>query len=131
MHVVAFYASILAFIFVGLSIRTLRLRRHLKIAIGDAGNATMLRAVRVHSNFAEYVPLSLLLIYFVEASGFPTVVVHILSLCLLVGRVSHAVGVSQAKENFAYRVLGMAMTFTALLAASACLLYAYGVRMMA
>jgi uncharacterized membrane protein YecN with MAPEG domain len=39
------------------------------IAIGDAGNPEMLRAMRVHSNFAEYVPLSLLLIYFVETAA--------------------------------------------------------------
>ena len=68
-RIVTAYASILAVLFVFLSVRTLRLRRTLKIAIGDAGNEALLRAMRVHSNFAEYVPLNLLLLYFVEASG--------------------------------------------------------------
>ena len=63
MQIVPLYASILALLFVALSVRTLRLRRSLRIAIGDAGSETMLRAMRVHSNFAEYVPLSLILIY--------------------------------------------------------------------
>jgi len=99
MHIVPLYASILALLFVALSVRTLRMRRRLKIAIGDAGNQAMLRAMRVHSNFAEYVPLSLLLIYFVEVSGANSLLVHVLALCLLAGRASHAFGVSQVKET--------------------------------
>jgi uncharacterized membrane protein YecN with MAPEG domain len=79
----------------------------------------------VHSNFAEYVPLSLLLIYFVESSGAHLLFVHMLAACLLAGRVSHAFGVSHVKENYRFRVLGMALTFTTLVAASAYLLYAY------
>ena len=125
MHIVPLYASILALLFVALSVRTLRMRRGLKIAIGDAGNPAMLRAMRVHSNFAEYVPLSLLLIYFVEVGGANVLIVHILALCLLVGRASHAFGVSQVNENYAFRVFGMAMTFTTLVSASAYLLYSY------
>ncbi len=112
--------------FLALSVRTLRMRRHLKIAIGDAGNQAMLRAKRVHSNFAEYVPLSLLLIYFVETNGAHAMLVHFLRLCLLIGRASHAYGVSQVKENYAFRVFGMAMTFTTIGSASLYLLYAMG-----
>ena len=124
MHIVPLYAALLALLFVGLSVRTLRLRRGLKIAIGDAGNNTMLRAMRVHANFAEYVPLSLLLIFFVEAAGARTLLVHFLCLCLLVGRASHAYGVSQARENYKFRVAGMALTFIALISASLFLLAA-------
>jgi uncharacterized membrane protein YecN with MAPEG domain len=125
MHIVSLYASILALLFVALSVRTLRMRRRLGIAIGDAGNQSMLRAVRVHSNFAEYVPLSVLLIYFVEASGANSLFVHILGLCLLAGRASHAYGVSHVKENYAFRVAGMAMTLTTLVAASIYLVRSY------
>lgn len=38
---------------------------------------------------------------------------------LLTGRVVHAVGVSQEDENFALRVTGMALTFTAILCGAA------------
>ena len=125
MHVVSLYASILALLFVVLSIRTLRMRRRLKLPIGDAGNPVLMRAIGVHSNFAEYVPLSLLLIYFVEANGANALLVHVLGLCLLAGRAAHAFGVSQVNENYTFRVLGMAMTFTTLVTASAYLVYAY------
>jgi uncharacterized membrane protein YecN with MAPEG domain len=128
MHVVPFYAAILALLFVALSVRTLRLRRRLQIAVGDAGSHAMLRAMRVHSNFAEYVPLGLLLLYFAEVRGAQPLLVHVLAASLLVGRTSHAYGVSQLKEKHRYRVFGMAMTLTALIIASLYLLYSYVLR---
>jgi uncharacterized membrane protein YecN with MAPEG domain len=97
----------------------------LGIGLGDAGNEQMLRAMRVHSNFAEYVPLSLILLYLVEGQGAYPVFLHGLGLCLLIGRLSHAFGVSQKKENYRFRVTGMALTFTTLLASSAYLLFTY------
>lgn len=124
-HIVLLYAALLALLFVGLSIRTLRMRRQLGIAIGDAGNESMLRAMRVHSNFAEYVPLSLLLMYLVEVTGAPPLWVHGLGISVLLGRVSHAFGVSQTQENYVFRVAGMAMTFTPLIVSALRLLWVY------
>jgi len=125
MDITPLYASVLAILFVALSVRTLRMRHRLKIAVGDAGNQALLRAIRVHSNFAEYVPLSLLLISFVEMSGASALLVHFLGLCLLVGRAVHAYGVSQLNETYAFRVAGMAMTFTTLMGASGYLILSY------
>ncbi len=122
MPILSIYASLLAVIFVVLSVRTLRLRRHLKIAIGDAGNEHMLRAMRVHSNFAEYTPYALLMIYFVETSGASPVLVHALGLFLLIGRLAHAFGVSQYNEQYHYRVAGMTLTFSVFFLSSAYLL---------
>ena len=62
LKIIPLYAALLALLFIALSVRTLRLRRHLKIAVGDAGNTQMLRAMRAHANFAEYVPMCLLLL---------------------------------------------------------------------
>lgn len=125
MNTLPLYAALLALLFVALSIRTLRLRRRLRIGIGDAGNEQMLRAMRVHSNFAEYVPLTLFLIYLAEVQGTHALFIHALGLCLLAGRLSHAYGVSQANENYTFRVVGMSMTFTSLISASAYLLFSY------
>lgn len=125
MHIVLLYTALLALMFVALSVRTLRMRRRLRIAIGHGNDESLLRAARVHANFAEYVPLSLLLIYFVEASGGGRVQVHLLGACLVIGRISHAFGVSRVKENFRFRVLGMALTFTVLIVAALRLLYVF------
>jgi len=125
MHVVLLYAALLALVFVALSVRTLLMRRKLQIAIGDAGNQSMLRAIRAHSNFAEYVPLSLLLILFVEASGANPLFVHALGASVVAGRMSHAFGVSQIKEQYAFRVLGMALTLGPIILAAVRLLFVY------
>jgi uncharacterized membrane protein YecN with MAPEG domain len=91
-------------------VRVLRLRRRLRIPIGHADDSTMLRAMRVQANFAEYVPLALLLMVFVEAKGGPAWFVHALCAALLLGRVVHAVGVSRPDERFTWRVVGMTLT---------------------
>ncbi|MEO7335889.1 MAG: MAPEG family protein [Caldimonas sp.] len=125
MHIVPLYAGLLALLFVALSVRTLRMRRRLRIAIGDAGNEEMLRAMRVHSNFAEYVPFSLLLLFLVESSGASAVLVHGLGLCIVAGRLSHALGVSRLRENFAFRVFGMVMTLIPMIIAALRLLFVF------
>jgi len=124
MTIVPIYAAVLAILFVILSLQTIRARRKFQIALGDAGNTQMLRAIGVHANFAEYTPLAILLLFFVEGRGATPFLVHALCLLLLLGRISHAYGVSQVKENFKFRVSGMVMTFTVILSTSAYLLFA-------
>ncbi len=123
MHIVPVYAALLALLFVFLSIRTIRLRRRLQIAIGHKEDERMLRAMRVHANFAEYAPFALLLLAFVELGSAPPLLVHVLAISLVLGRLSHAWGVSRLKEDYRFRVAGMAMTFGSILLASAWLLY--------
>lgn len=120
--VTGLYAALLTLLFVALSVRTLRIRRRNQIAVGDGGNSEMLRAIRVHGNFAEYAPLALLLIALVESNGAGVGWVHTLGTALLLGRCSHAFGVSKTKENFRFRVFGMSLTFFALMGAALTLL---------
>ena len=115
MKILPLYAGLLAILFFILSARTGNLRRTLKIAVGDAGNIVLLRAMRVHANFAEYVPICLVLVLMVEGQGAAAWVVHALGTCLLVGRIVHAYGVSQVRENLLFRVVGMVLTVTTIL----------------
>ena len=124
-NILPLYAALLALLFVVLSVRTLLLRKNLQIGIGDAGNKQMQRAMRVHANFAEYVPLALLLLFLLEETGAPIWLLHALGSSLLLGRLLHAYGVSQQKEDLRFRVSGMALTFTTLLGSAACLLIFY------
>ncbi len=118
MAVVPFYAGLLALLFVLLSIRIIGRRRSAKVALGVAGDRELERRTRVHANFAEYVPLALLLLAFLEFRGWSVHVLHGLGSMLLVGRLSHAWGVSQERENFRFRVTGMALTFGVILTAA-------------
>lgn len=124
MTVTPLYAALLGLIFIGLSLQTIRLRRRHRVALGDGNQAPLRRAMRVHANFAEYVPLTLLLMFFVEKGGSSALRIHILGIALLAGRLLHAWGVSQVQENLRYRTLGMVLTFSVIISACLFLLFA-------
>ena len=112
--IVPIYAAMLAFLYIALSARVIQARRSAKVAIGTRGDVHLERKMRVHANFAEYVPFALLLATFTEMQGRPAWLIHKLCLALVAGRVIHAYGVSQEHENFKLRMVGMATTFTVL-----------------
>lgn len=116
--IVPVYAALLALLFVMLSLAVVRQRRSGRVAIGTAGDRELERRVRVHGNFAEYTPLALLLLAMAEIRGAPGLLLHGLCLCLLLGRASHAWGVSHLDEDLRFRVAGMVATFTTLIAAA-------------
>src|SRR5690349_10670285 len=65
MHVpsiTAFYLAILALIYAVLALRVAGMRRSNRVLFGDAENATLRTAIRVHANFIEYVPIITLLV---------------------------------------------------------------------
>lgn len=71
MEITARYLPVLALVFVFRSFRMLMLRRKLRTAIGDGRNVTLRRAIMVHANFTECVPIALLLIYcLTEKTGY-------------------------------------------------------------
>lgn len=116
------YVALFGLLYLVLSVRTLRLRRRLRIAVGDGGNPVMLRAMRAHANFAEYVPLTLIIIFMMERVGTLVWVQEGLCFVLLVGRICHAWGISHEPEDYRFRVAGMMLTLGVLGVASARLL---------
>lgn len=118
MQTTPLYAALLAFLFVALSYRVTQLRRSAQVALGDGGDKLLRRAIRVQGNFAEYVPFALLLLAMAELNGLGALWLHTLGAVLLVGRVVHAVGVSQPGEDLRLRVTGMVSTFGVLVSAA-------------
>lgn len=110
----AVFASILALMFIKLSLGVIALRRKNKVSLGAGGVEELDRAIRAHGNFAEYVPLGLLLIGALELNGAPLELVGLLGLLLIAGRYFHAKGINELPPNFKSRVLGMKLTFAAL-----------------
>ncbi len=128
MQITALYAGLLAPLFIFLSIRVIGQRRAARVAVGHGDDNLLLRRMRVHANFAEYVPLVLVLMALAENLKTTPILLHAVGILLLVGRILHAYGVSQPKENLNLRVAGMAMTFTALgIGAALCLLGGLGI----
>lgn len=118
----ALYAALLGLMFVVLSIKVIKQRRRYQVGIGSKGEATLERAIRVHANFAEYVPFALLLLFLAEYSGLATVYLHVLGATLVLGRFSHAFGVSQLKEPLQFRIFGMLLTFAVIILAAVAIL---------
>jgi uncharacterized membrane protein YecN with MAPEG domain len=122
------YAALLAVLFIVLSLRIIRLRQRLGVSVGEGSNRQLRRAVRVHANFAEYVPIALLLMYFLEVHTEARAAVHALGIALLIGRILHAVGVSREPEDLRWRVAGMVVTF-GVIALCACALLWHAARL--
>jgi uncharacterized membrane protein YecN with MAPEG domain len=110
LKVVPIYASVLALLFIGLSIRTIKIRRTRKVGIGHGQLAVLERAIRVHANFAEYVPLAMILLVILELQQTWPWVLHLGGALLVMGRLSHAYGVSKVTEDYRFRVAGMIPT---------------------
>ncbi len=112
------YAGLLTLLFVLLSVRVISVRQQARIGLGDGGNRQLLRRARVHANFAEYVPLCLLLMALLETQNAQAWTMNLIGLLLLTGRAVHAFGVSREPEAGKLRVAGMILTFTALITAA-------------
>ena len=113
--ITSIFASILAILFLKLSLAVIALRRKNKIALGSGSNADLERAIRAQGNFAEYVPMNLLLMGCLEVNLAPWWLFVPLGVLLVVGRTIHAIGINQPPPEFSKRVLGMKFTFFAMI----------------
>lgn len=117
------YAGALAIWFLALSYRVVQRRGH-GISLGDGGDTLLLRRIRGHANFAEYVPLILLMMAMLEFGGAtPAWLLHLLGATLLVARLLHGYALSFS-EHFKFgRFWGTLLTFVLLLVCGALCLW--------
>lgn len=117
-RITALYAAPLILLFLVLAIRVMALRFPKQVMIGTGGDPALERAARVHANFAEYVPLFLVVLAVAELCGAAPWALHAAGAAMLVGRICHAAGVSRAPDIIALRGLGILLTLGALVAAA-------------
>jgi uncharacterized membrane protein YecN with MAPEG domain len=120
--ITASYAAILGLGYVYLSTRIGIMRWRLNSYMKER-DIKLRRLVRVHGNFAEYVPFALVLITAVELLGAPTHLLHLLGVSLVFARVLHAVGVAREPEPVWLRVIGFTVTLAVIAIGSCTLLY--------
>tara|TARA_R110002095_G_scaffold210454_1_gene197705 strand:+ start:2119 stop:2496 length:378 start_codon:yes stop_codon:yes gene_type:complete len=90
MAVTAFYAALLALLYLALSANVSRLRLKHRISLGVGDLPKLERAMRAHGNFVEYVPFILILMGLLESLGGPVIALHLMGSLLLIARFSHA-----------------------------------------
>ena len=121
----ALYAALLALVYLGLSGWVMGSRVSDNVLLGDGGDASLLKRVRTHANFSEYVPLALILIALLEAGGGGHGLVQGLLIALLVGRILHPIGMFAAPNTprqFACRGGGILLTMATIAIAAIALL---------
>jgi uncharacterized protein len=111
MPITMLYAGALALVFLVLSYRVIQARGSQKVFMGDGGDALVLRRMRGQANFAEYVPLALLLAGLLELRGTAGWVLHSLLGALLVGRLLHAYSFGFSMHFVPGRFVGTLLTW--------------------
>jgi uncharacterized membrane protein YecN with MAPEG domain len=116
--ITALYAGLLGLMSIAIAFLAGRLRGKLNVSIGDGGHRELLLAMRRHANFAEYVPIALILIALLEMNGVSRIAVHALGAALVVARACHAVGLEADSMSGAGRFVGAAGTALVVVVAS-------------
>jgi len=122
MTITPLYAGLLAIWFLALSIRVVQQRGH-GVSLGHGDDAVLLRRIRGHGNFAEYVPLILLMMALLELGGLRGWLLHVIGVTLVVARVLHGVALSYSEKWRFGRFYGTLLTFVLLLAVGAMCLW--------
>ena len=120
--IVPAYAAIFGLMFAAISFRVANTRRMRRVSLGTGGDRQLERYIRVQGNFAEYVPMALILLTFLELQEWPAWLVHALCSVLLIGRVLHALGIGREPDNLRFRASGMIATLSVLIVTSILLL---------
>ena len=110
--VTGFYAALLAFLIIALGLRVVVLRWRTRTGIGDGGDRALARAIRVHGNAIEYVPIALLLMLVAELGHANPSLLHGCGIALCAARVLHALGLSRRSGATPERFAGTVGTFT-------------------
>ena len=116
LQITALYASLLGVMGVMLMVVVIRLRRSLKIGLGDGGNRDLQQAIRVHGNAIECVPIFLLLLAIFEINHGSAMLLHGFGTTFLFARILHAWGLYVSSGASVGRVTGTAITMTLLVA---------------
>lgn len=117
---VATFAALMV-LYIGLGLRVAWLRIRLRVGIGEGKkpeHRPLRRAIRVHGNFAEWVPVTLFAIYLAEVRGAAPLWISILCGALVLGRIGHALGLTRSIGVSVGRTGGTALTLITLLVAS-------------
>ena len=119
------YTAVLGLIYAALSVNVVALRLKLDVPYGDANNDRLRVATRMHGNFAEWVPLIVLLVAGLEMNGLADHHLHMLMGALVAARILHATGLSFSVGTpfyFAGRISGALTTWLVLCTASVLIL---------
>ena len=111
-------AAAAALLHVWLSVRVSQLRLRHKVLIGDEGNRSVGARMRAHGNYAENMPLFLILLALIEHGIGSELWLWIVALAFIVARLLHAFGMDRGTANW-MRLVGILVSWLLLLGLAA------------
>ena len=108
--VTAMYGALTALLMIITALGVVKVRHKEQIGLGDGGNAELTQAMRIHANLAEYAPVSLLLLLFLELNQADSMYLHAFGIVFLTGRVLHVWGFSGTPGYSRGRYFGTLLT---------------------
>lgn len=110
----------IALIPLSISVSFQRVKTGVRVGFGD--DAALMRRIRAQGNFAEYVPLALIVLGLAEYRGASALLLWTIAGLLIAGRCLHFIGIMTGKS--AIRAPGMLGTYGALLLGACTLILA-------
>lgn len=121
--IAAVTASALCVLHIRLAFGVIALRRKHGVRLGTGQQDDLEAAVRAHANFAEYVPITLLMLALAEINSGAWPLTLVSAVLLAFGRLNHALALRRG--DIPLRVRGMKATFAAIATAVAANLSAF------
>jgi uncharacterized membrane protein YecN with MAPEG domain len=106
----AFTAGVLILMQIALMAAVVLARRRNRQSLGEGNNPGLLRAIRRHGNFAENAAIFIAGFALLEMLGAPRATLAVLCALFVLGRISHALGLSLQNTVNPLRVGGVVVT---------------------
>ena len=118
LDVAGFWSGLLLFVLIALSVNVVVSRNRHRVLLGDGGVEPMNVAVRAFGNAAEYIPIGIGAMILMALLGAPVWVMHVVGALLFLGRSVHPFGLSTVGRPKPARLVGMVLTYAALVTAA-------------
>ena len=111
----ALWTGLSLLLLIALSLLVVRQRQKHHVATGDGGIDELARAVRAQGNATEYIPAGIAGLAVLAMTGAPPIIIHLAGAILVLGRVTHAGGLTITLGTSILRTVGMVATWIAYL----------------
>lgn len=125
MIITGFYATLLSFFILFLVLRVVGLRRKHRVGFLDGGHPDLIKAIRIHGNAIETIPLALIVMGCAELSHLRALFMHSAGCLLLVARLHHALGLNQSHGRSKGRTYGTLLTWFVIISLGGYNLFAF------
>src|ERR1700739_581303 len=109
------YVALLILGNVALAFGVTRQRQRARVTIGDGDDALLRQWIRAHGNYCENVPFGIAALILLPLIGASAWIVHVVGLCLVIGRAAHAQGLTKTSKESPGRFAGILLTWLALI----------------